>query len=263
MASSAARGATLVAPHALFMQDDSRSAVLYLQNTGDRTQEVSIDLQYGYPVSDSTGSVNVVLVEHPDADEPSAAGWVRALPRRTFLLPGERRAVRFLAEPAADLADGEYWTRVIVASQESRPEDAALVADGVRAQLILRSRLIIPLSYRKGAVATGVDLRDFEADVGDESVTAHVRLERSGNAAYVAKLELSLLDAEGRPTDVRWERGIAVYRDLYRRVELPVNELPPGEYILALRLSTERDDVPPEHVLAFAPVEAKMPVLLR
>lgn len=258
---STARPSTLVAPHALYLSDASRSAVLYLQNTGDGTQEVSIDLQFGYPVSDSTGTVHVELVPEPDPSEPSAAGWVRALPRRAFLQPGERRAVRFLAEPRADLPDGEYWTRVIVASQPSQVEAPAVVAEGVSAQLILRSRMIVPLSYRRGDVATGVHLVDFEPEVRDSTVVAHVRMERLGNAAYLAKLELALVDPETGPR-VSWVRDIAVYRDLYRRIELPVTMLPKGIYVLTLRLSTERDDIPARHVLAFAPVEVETPVLL-
>lgn len=260
-APSPGSAATLVAPHALYMQDHSRSAVLYLQNTGDRTQEVSIELEYGYPVSDSTGTVHVKLVEHPGPGEPSATDWVRALPRRAFLQPGERRAVRFLAEPAPELPDGEYWTRVIVASQDSSPDEPAVVSEGVRAQLILRSRMIIPLSYRKGAVATGVRLTGFQPEIGDSTVTAHVHLERTGNAAYLAKLELHLIDEDGNAV-VGWQRDIAVYRDLYRRIELPYSQLPKGVYVLSLRLSTERDDIPARDILASAPVQAETPVLL-
>jgi len=70
VAPSSGRGSTLVAPHALYMGDDSRSAVLYLQNVGDRTEEVSIELQFGYPVSDSTGNVHVELIEDLVRDDP-------------------------------------------------------------------------------------------------------------------------------------------------------------------------------------------------
>jgi len=246
------------------MDGSSRSAVLYLQNTGDTTQEVSIELEFGYPVSDSTGTVHVQLIPEPAPSEPSAADWVRVLPRRAFLSPGERRAVRFLAEPGADLEDGEYWTRVIVASQDIGGAEPAVVAEGVSAQLVLRSRVIIPLSYRKGPVATGVNLVGFEPEIVDSAVVAHVRMERTGNAAYLAKLELSLAapeDPEGSP-GVHWERDIAVYRDLYRRIELPVTTLPKGVYVLSLRLSTERDDIPARHILASAPVQVETPVLL-
>ncbi len=256
-----AGASTLVAPHALFMQDDSRSTVLYVQNTGDRTQEISIDLMYGYPTSDDSGDVHVKLIDDPAPSEPSAAGWVRALPRRLLLAPKDRQAIRFLARPPADLPEGEYWSRVIVSSQEAEPELPEPVTGAVQARLFFETRIIVSLSYRRGQVSTGVELNDFQAAVDGASVAADVRLERTGNAAYLGTLELALLDPERRAVG-SWTRAIAVYRDLYRHIEMPVGDLPSGMYTLALRLCNERSDIPGEDLLIAAPLETEMSLLV-
>ena len=67
---------TVVAPHALFMDHSARSTVLYIYNTGDQPQEVSVDLCYGYPSSDEAGQVRVNLIEEPGAAEPYCPGAI-------------------------------------------------------------------------------------------------------------------------------------------------------------------------------------------
>lgn len=261
LAVTPAEASTLVAPHALFMRDDSRTTVLYVQNTGDRTQEISIELKYGYPTSDDSGDVHVELIDSPAPSEPSAAGWVRALPRRLLLAPKDRQAIRFLARPPADLPEGEYWSRVIVSSQEAEPELPKPVTGAVQARLFFETRIIVSLSYRRGEVSTGVQLNDFQAAIDGASVAADVRLERTGNAAYIGMLELALLDAEKREVG-SWMRAIAVYRDLYRHIEMPVGDLPSGLYTLALRLCNERSDIPGENLLVAAPLETEMSLMV-
>ncbi len=85
--------AILVAPHAVFMDHRSRTGQVFLVNTGDSPEEVSIELKYGYPATDSTGTVFIRLIDQPDSTEPSAAAWIKAYPRRAVLAPGQRQVV--------------------------------------------------------------------------------------------------------------------------------------------------------------------------
>ena len=51
--------ATLVYPHALFMDDARTSCLFYVQNTGIDPTEVTIDIVFGYPTADSSGSARL------------------------------------------------------------------------------------------------------------------------------------------------------------------------------------------------------------
>ena len=112
--------------------------------------------------------MKVFLEPDPPAGEPSCADWVRALPRRVILQPGQRQTVRLLAQPPAGLPDGEYWSRVVISSK-SLPRDGDTVEveghEGVRVGLTLSTRTIISLNYRKGPVSTGLDVESLSASL--------------------------------------------------------------------------------------------------
>ncbi len=252
-------GAVVVAPHALFIDHRTRSGVLYVHNPGDVPEEVTVDLEYGYPVSDGEGGVKIELIPDPPADAPSAAGWVRALPARTVVAPGARQAIRFLAQPPAGLADGEYWSRVIVTARGGQPPVAAAGNEAVQVGLTLEMRTITSLTYRKGKVTTGVQLDGFTAQLGGDTLTTDTRLSRAGEGAFLGTLEFTLTDPAGAIVG-KWKNAVAVYEDLYRRLEFPVGALAPGRYVVGLRVSTARDDIPEAHVLPAPPVETTVAV---
>ncbi len=243
-----ALASTLIYPHALFMDDQSRSTVLYVQNSGEWPTEIEILLRFGYPASDSLGGVHMELIETPGPGAPSAADWVRALPRRLLVQPGERQAVRLLARPPAELPAGEYWSRVIVTSRDGRPLQTGGADGKIRVGLTLETRTIISLSYRRAQVFTGVKLKGFRAAIEDGKVTTQIELQRLGNAAFLGRLALDLVDERGAEV-AHWDRVIAVYYDLFRRLDFPVQSLAPGRYVLHMNLSTTRQDIPETYVL--------------
>ena len=244
--------AILVAPHAVFMDHRSRTGQVFLVNTGDEPEEVSIELKYGYPATDSAGTVFIRLIDQPDSTEPSAAGWIRAYPRRVVLAPGQRQVVRLLATPPAGLPDGEYWSRIIATSRGSKV--AVVGADsGVSAGLSLELRTIISLSYRKGAVHTGVSVTDFRASREGDSLVVWFGAERQGNAAFLGTLSYQLLDA-GQHARGEWETPVAVYHPLARRYVFPLDSVPAGRYTVRMNLTTARSDLDQRNILPADPV---------
>jgi len=253
--------AILVAPHAVFMDHRSRTGQVYLVNTGDQPEEVSIELKYGYPATDSAGTVFIRLIDHPDSTEPSAAEWIKAYPRRVVLAPGQRQVVRLLATPPAGLPDGEYWSRIIATSRGSKV--AVVGADsGVTAGLSLELRTIISLSYRKGAVHTGVDVTDFRAAREGDSLVVWFGAERRGNAAFLGTLTCRLLDERQR-VRADWETPVAVYHPLERRYVFPLDSLPAGRYTMQMSLTTARSDLDQHNILPADPVTRTVDVEAR
>ncbi|HEX3235886.1 MAG TPA: hypothetical protein VHR41_16955 [Gemmatimonadales bacterium] len=253
--------AILVAPHAVFMDHRSRTGQVFLVNTSDTPEEVSIDLTYGYPATDSSGTIYIKLVDQPDSSEPSAAGWVKAYPRRAVLAPGQRQVVRLLATPPADLADGEYWSRIIATSRGSK---VAVVSgeSGVSAGLALELRTIISLSYRKGEVHTGLDLTDLRAAQEGDSLVVWLRADRRGNAAFLGTLTGQLVDA-GNHVRGEWESPLAVYHSLNRRYVFPIDSAAPGHYSFRLGVTTTRSDLDQHHILPAEPVSRTVDLEIR
>ncbi len=246
--------AILVAPTAVFMDHRTRSGELYLVNRGSQPEEVSIGLRYGYPDVDSAGGVYIHFFDSLPAGAHSAAEWVRAYPRRVVVPPGAQQMVRLMATPPADLADGEYWSRIVVTSRQAAAPIA--VADsGVRAQINVEVRTIISLIYRKGDVRTGLDLGDFRAALRGDSLEVWMDLTRSGSGAWLGTARVTLQDPQGATGAQEWDTQIAVYAPMRRRLAFPVGRLGPGTYTVRLLLSTAREDIPQASVLPTPPIE--------
>jgi hypothetical protein len=257
--------AVTVAPHALFLGERDRVGEVVLVNQGGTAEEIELDFQFGYPQSDSAGNVHVTLIENPDSGAPSAAGWLRAFPRRLRLDPGQRQTVRVQATPPDDLPNGEYWSRMIVTSRQERSPTLAQQADstGVRAGLTFVLRTITSVTYRKGPVETRIRLDSLRAEAGGDSVIAWLGLRRSGNGAFLGSVGFTLVDLDGEAVQSWDPTPVAAYYDLLRRYALKLDSLPPGTYQLRARVSTERQDIPAVHILPTDPVEAGVRVEVR
>ena len=254
----------LVAPHAVVIDHRSRSGSLNLYNPGDAPAEVTLSTFFGYPVTDSTGAFELKSVEHPDAAMPSAAGWIDAFPKRMLLGPKERQTVRLLARPPARLADGEYWARLVVSAKGGTvPVSGVDSTSGITVGLNLEVRTILPLQYRKGAVATSVRLGKLSATVEGDSLAVRMRLERMGTAAFIGTVRGTLADSAGT-TVATFADPVAVYYDMEPRftAALPAGRLRPGRYLLRTEIAAEREDLAPETILPSRPVRDSIEVRL-
>ena len=253
--------AILVAPHALFITHDQRTGEVYLVNQDDAAEEVSVELRYGYPATDSLGNIGIRFVNDPGPSDPSAAGWMRAFPRRARVEPGRRQRVRIQATPPADLPDGEYWARLVVTSRAVEDSAPVVVDTAVRAGVTIELRTITSVTYRKGELQTGVRLDHYEASPVGDSLEVWVDLSREGSAAYLGSVRFELLDTEGTAVQ-SWATPIAVYFDQHRRFVFPVEGVAPGYYQLRVLVSTEREDIDAEYVLPAPPVERTVSITI-
>lgn len=236
-------GSIVVAPTAVYIDHGTRASAVVLFNPGTEPQEITIEAVFGFPTTDESGALFLHMDEEKDHPR-SAAAWLRAFPRQLVLGPGERRTVRLLGEPPEDLADGEYWARLVFTSRGmSIPMNANPGAPGVAVGLDLEVRTVIAATYRKGPVSTGLTVHGFAPTHEEESIRFRSRLERGGSAAWIGRLELELAAPEGQVVR-RWEEQIAVYEHYDRAFAFPTEGVPPGRYQLRARFSTERDDVP-------------------
>ena len=244
----AAQG-VLVAPHGIFMDHRARTGSFELYNPNPHPAEVSISTLFGYPVTDSLGGVTLWTTEAPDSSQPSAAGWIEPYPRRLMLRPFERQRVRLLARPPAGLPDGEYWTRLVIATKAGRiPVDGVPDTSAIRVGVTLEMRTIVAAFYRKGAVRTGVALSDVRADVAGDSLVVRARLTRQGNAAFLGTARGTLVDSTGRKV-AAFASHLGVYYALEPRFTATVRSVPPARYTLRLEVAADRDDLAREALL--------------
>ncbi|HEX6749424.1 MAG TPA: hypothetical protein VF092_19165 [Longimicrobium sp.] len=259
LAGVAARAhAVSVSPTALYIDSRTRTGVLTLFNPGALPEEITIDFAYGFPQADSAGNVSVPTTREPGPGEPSAMAWMRAFPRRLLLQPGQRQIVRVLVEPPADLADGEYWARILISSRGGQPPIEQTQGD-VRLQLNVQTTLVMAANYRKGDLRTGVTLNSSSAHRTADGVQLQVDLSRTGNAAYLGRMRAELLDAGGNVAATLYD-DLAVYRTMRRRLTFPVPAGANGPFTVRIHIDTEREDLPPGGALPASPIDQRIPV---
>ncbi|MBR9989091.1 MAG: hypothetical protein KFH98_05000 [Gemmatimonadetes bacterium] len=219
-AGAAALRAVSVSPMSVFMSHTSRTATITLYNPNPLPEEIEISFAFGYPQSDSAGGVSVPLSDIAPAGEPSAVPWLRAFPRRLVLEPGQQQVVRILAQPPAGLEDGEYWSRVLVIATGGRPPVEQQVQPDVRVAITMRTIIVASLNYRKGRLSTGIEMTDGNAVRTADGIQVTLDMARRGEAAYLGRIRLELLDAAGRVVHEE-EDVMSVYRTLRRRFTMP------------------------------------------
>ena len=253
--SPAAARAVTVSPNALFIDSRTRSGVLTLYNPGTTAEEIEITFAFGYPRSDLAGLISVALADSAPTGEPSVLGFVRAFPRRLRLEPGQRQTVRILMQAPAGLAEGEYWGRVLIRSRGGRPP-VEQQQGGIRMQIDVETVIVGAVNYRNGTMRTGVVVDSARATLGarGDSVRVVTDLSRRGNAAYLGRMTLDLVGADGRVL-ATMDEDLAVYRSL-RKVEyiaVPRGAVLQGATV-RYRFTTERPDIDPESRLSAEPV---------
>ncbi|UCD17122.1 MAG: molecular chaperone [Candidatus Zixiibacteriota bacterium] len=241
----------LVAPTAVIMSK-AKAGRLNIQNPTDKPVEVTINFSFGLPESDSLGVVKIELQDSAVTDPRSALGWIKAFPRKIVLEPNSSQIVRFRAKPPKDLADGEYWARVLIRSQEGqRSIPVPTDDDKITTKLNMIMQMAIILKYRTGNLVSKVEVLHAEAEPTDSSVIATIDMVNRGNVSYVGLLTCRLLDAGGQRISED-KIDLAVYHNLRRRVELPIVDAEFQEpYQVEITINTEgRVDIPPEDLIA-------------
>lgn len=237
----------VVAPHAIYVDHRTRSASITLYNPGSEAVEAGISFLYGYPVTDSAGNFALLEPDSVTADMPAASRWIEAFPKRVTIPPLARQTVRLLARPPAGLSDGEYWARVVVSAKGgSLPVTAA--DSGIEIGLSLEVRTIIPLTYRKGSLRTGLAVAAIKSVRKNDSLEVRAHLRREGTAAYTGTARGTLVNGSGK-TVASFSEPIAVYYDAEPAFAFPVKGLAAGNYRIRLEFSSERPDIAPELLL--------------
>jgi hypothetical protein len=250
----------LVAPTIVFLSDKNRTGRMTIQNPTNTPKEVFVNFSFGLPTSDSMGNITLTLQDSGVTDPRSALGWVKAFPRKVLIPANGSQVVRVAANPPANLPDGEYWAQIVVRSQEGElTVPAANEADKITTKLNMVMQTAIRLKYRTGKLVSELNLNRAYAHLVKSRVQVTIDLTNNGNVSYVGMLKCRLLDLEKNEISST-AIDLAVYRNLKRRLELPVGEKQ-VPYKVEISIGNEgRNDIPPEEMINGNKIEYSMKV---
>lgn len=242
-------GGVLVAPTVVFLSDKNRTGRLTVQNPTNSPKEITVNFSFGLPTSDSLGNVSLTLQDSGVTDPRSALGWVKAFPRKVVLPPNGSQVVRLVANPPQNMPDGEYWARIVVRSQEGELSvPSATEAERITTKLNMVMQTAIMLKYRTGRLTSELQLVKAAALLINSKVSVTVDMTNNGNVSYMGILKCRLVDRDKNEISSS-QVDLAVYRNLKRRIELPIEkEKIPYQVELSIT-NAGRTDIPPEAIV--------------
>jgi hypothetical protein len=251
-----ARAQISVSPPALFINSTNRFGTFTVENKTAETQEVSIAFRFGYPASDSIGTMSMQYNDTIAEVQHSLTGWIKGFPRKFILPPGSQQIVRLNTQPPENLSDGMYWSRIVTSAQpQAKRIDTVRI--GITTQINFVFDQITTVLYAKGALNTGIEITDPFIVEDSANVRLVWKTVKKGNAPYFGTVTVKILDEAGNVVDETIET-LGIYVTMNKKASFDRNKLKPGKYTAEITLVTERNDIAPDNIIQLPPIVKKV-----
>lgn len=253
-----------IAPTNLFIEGNARFGTYMVINGSNETQEISIDLLFGYSTTDETGKRINVVNDSTLAPQYSIAEYVKAFPKNFTLAPNQRQIVRLRVAPPANYTDGTYWARIKTTSSAQSPPLELQANDAVAARVGIKLEQITGLFFKTGETTTGIEIGNIMAESSADKTTLDVRteVERTGNSPFLGSITAKLMDASNKIVAQNFV-STSLYFDKMFNQTLDITNVPAGNYTLMVSFETQRSDIPSENIIQMQPVSKTTSVTIR
>jgi len=241
----------VLAPTAVYMSDQQRTATFLVVNNTTEDKDVVLKLQFGYPVTDTNGSTRVDYTDSTMARRFSCSDWVSMFPRKFRLVAGARQIVRITARIPAGLDEGMYWTRLVTTTSAAAADETT---DQVGARLNLSVHQVVPVMVKVGKPKITLESASVRI-VRDEdaSLAPALAVTASGNGPFIGTAQIQLKRANEDPI-VR-DVPLSVYFSTVKRLADVLPSLTAGTWTISLRLSPGKQDIDKSFFAEAEPLE--------
>jgi hypothetical protein len=207
-------------PTRIVLENNTRYAVITINNTGDAAGRYRADIQDA--VMEKNGGIR--LLDSNETAPYSAKDMIRISPRILTLSPQEHKPVRLLVRAPKDLPDGEYRSHLKVTLVED-VDSANKPKSGISVKA--RMAMAVPIIIR-----IGKDLH-FKVNVTDAIIQndagggkeALLRFTHEGNKSVIGNIRLTHVSTGGKTTMLKYYPGMAIYRGTAERsIKVPLDK---------------------------------------
>ena len=242
------QGNLLVAPVRVVFEDGKQREDLNLSNIGQDTAVYLISFLHYQMLEDGSfkqlGDTDVLPT-------PRADKYLRIMPRRVTLPPGESQIVRLQYRKLSGLEDGEYRSHMYFRAEKNVTPLGMKLDDEDTTKLSVSITPIfgisIPIIIRSGNLDLGLSISDISLNAVNDSVyNLGLTINRTGKKSSYGTIEAQFIPDKGDAIVVGLANGVGIYTELSRRTyNLPLRinkgmKLSAGK--LLVRYLTPKDD---------------------
>ncbi|MCX6227277.1 MAG: hypothetical protein NTV01_21450 [Bacteroidia bacterium] len=223
-----AQGNLLVTPKRVIFEGNKQKAELNLMNTGTDTATYSLSFRN----CNMTEKGKLELIEKPDSSQMFAEPYLRLFPRKVTLAPGEGQVVALQCRRLPGMKAGEYrshlWFRDEKNNEPLSKMKPVLDSNQLSVSVVAIFGITIPVIIRSGEVEVHASLSDLKLETMQDSIPyLKVTINRTGNISINGKISVEYIPAKGKPYEIGFAKGMAVYTNLdHRTVAVKLNKTP-------------------------------------
>lgn len=199
--------------------------------TGDKTKPMRFKVSTGYFTLNKNGELNII--EESTNDPHDISKKVKFVPSEFNVMPGKSQRVRINIVNLNQLADGE--NRAILFIEDVDPKEFAVDTGrpGIGAQLIVKTRLGVPIYLDKGKFSKIGEIEYFNVVNQKDGLYTEMKINSKGNSKirYEAKVQIiqgkKLIDEyllKGHP--------VAHGNSFVSKDKIKTDKLAPGDYTI-------------------------------
>jgi hypothetical protein len=239
-----------VAPTALFIDPDSRSASMFVNNPTENTVEVDVSLIFGYSATDSLGASYIEYADSVMAEKYSLYPYVTIFPRKFTMKPKQQQTVRFVLKNTQKLPDGIYWTRIKTESGKIQEQLDSQNVDGVKVLVNMRMAMVTGVFYKKGEGDNNTALNLIWKTTRQDTSKLFLVYDgkREGTMPFFGTAKLVIKDSENKIVEEK-EEQFSMYRDGLKAYEFDIKKFPKGKYKSEITISYEHKIFPKEYLI--------------
>ena len=244
----------IISPYIVYTDAGNRYGSMIVQNESTEIYEISISFVFGFPVSDSVGTVSMKYINEPAPDMPSIVDWIRAFPKKFVLTPKQRQIVRMSVRPPAGISEGTYWARIVTSAV---PQSTSIdtVNKGVTAKIKFVLNQVTSIFYRTNLAETGIKINNVEVLKDTNKIILRTSVERTNNSPFLGNVAYTLSDSLGNVVK-EGKEYISVYFDLVKNITIEFDKrIDPGKYKAELKfICNEKEDIPESKLKEIPPI---------
>ena len=245
-----------ISPTAVFLDSNSKVGSFFVSNPSNSAVEVRLSFEFAYPATDENGRVFLNYEDEEAESRFSLQPHLRAFPTTFVLEPDSRQTIRLIGRLPQTTEPGMYWTRMRVSSNQVTPPIGEVAEGQVAAQVSFQIDQVTAVLVHHGAVTTGLEIHQSQANVEEGRLTILADVERTGNAPFIGSVRTQLLGPGNSQVDER-RSSTSVYFRNNQRMEFDVSALSPGTYTAVITFESSRNDISSQNLIQIPDVTSR------